>query len=67
VPNLYPALSPGDDGPGGDPLAAGRGEPDLFAARPALGAHEVIVNAPDPVHSLAELEKGVRAARTVGR
>ena len=35
VPNLYPALSPGDGGPGDDPLAAGRGEPDLFASRPA--------------------------------
>jgi UDPglucose--hexose-1-phosphate uridylyltransferase len=55
VPNLYPALSPGDADPGDDPLAGGRGEPDLFASRPALGAHEVIVNAPDPVHSLAEL------------
>jgi UDPglucose--hexose-1-phosphate uridylyltransferase len=55
VPNLYPALSPGDGEPGADPLAGGRGEPNLFAARPAVGAHEVIVNAPDPVHSLAEL------------
>jgi UDPglucose--hexose-1-phosphate uridylyltransferase len=55
VPNLYPALGPGAGEPGGDPLAGGRGEPDLFASRPALGAHEVIVNAPDPVHSLAEL------------
>jgi UDPglucose--hexose-1-phosphate uridylyltransferase len=58
VPNLYPALSPGAPEPGADPLAAGRGEPDLFASRPALGAHEVIVNAPDAVHSLAELEPG---------
>jgi UDPglucose--hexose-1-phosphate uridylyltransferase len=60
VPNLYPALSPpGADepaAPAGDPLASGRGEPDLFATRPASGAHEVIVNAPDPVTSLAELE-----------
>jgi UDPglucose--hexose-1-phosphate uridylyltransferase len=55
VPNLFPALAPGDPDAGTDPLAAGRGEPDLFASRPALGAHEVIVNAPDPVHSLAEL------------
>jgi UDPglucose--hexose-1-phosphate uridylyltransferase len=55
VPNLYPALSPGELANGEDPLAAGRGEPDLFATRPALGAHEVIVNAPDPVSSLAEL------------
>jgi len=55
VPNLYPALSPGQPEPADDPLAKGRGEPQLFASRPALGAHEVIVNAPDAVHSLAEL------------
>ncbi len=55
VPNLYPALSPGEPEAGEDPLMHGRGEPDLFSARPALGAHEVIVNAPDPVSSLAEL------------
>ena len=57
VPNLYPALR-GPDGQeaGEDPLAHGRGEPDLFAVRPAIGAHEVIVNAPIPVTSLRELE-----------
>ena len=58
VPNLYPALSDGDGGAGNatDPLASGRGEPDLFASRPATGAHEVVINAPDPVTSLAELQ-----------
>jgi UDPglucose--hexose-1-phosphate uridylyltransferase len=56
VPNLYPALEPGAEPPGEDPLAGGRGEPDLFASQPARGGHEVIVNAPNPVHSLAELE-----------
>jgi UDPglucose--hexose-1-phosphate uridylyltransferase len=56
VPNLYPALSEDGDGAGTDPLASGRGEPDLFASRPATGAHEVVINAPDPVSSLAELE-----------
>jgi UDPglucose--hexose-1-phosphate uridylyltransferase len=56
VPNLYPALSPdGAAEASGDPLAGGRGQPDLFASRPARGAHEVVVNAPDPVTSLAEL------------
>jgi UDPglucose--hexose-1-phosphate uridylyltransferase len=55
VPNLFPALSPGAAEPGLDPLASGRGEPDLFSSQPALGAHEVIVNAPDAVHSLAEV------------
>ena len=84
VPNLYPALAPGEP-PGGahggggraplagvaggqDPLATGRGEPSLFASRPALGAHEVIVNAPDPVYSLAELRsEQVETAMSVWR
>jgi UDPglucose--hexose-1-phosphate uridylyltransferase len=55
VPNLYPALGDGGSDEPSDPLASGRGEPDLFAVRPAVGAHEVIVNAPQPVSSLAEL------------
>ncbi len=49
VPNLYPALS--RDGAQPEPHA----QPDLFCARPAEGAHEVIVNAPEPVPSLADL------------
>jgi UDPglucose--hexose-1-phosphate uridylyltransferase len=49
VPNLYPALAPDALEP--DPDTA----PDLFAAHAADGAHEVIVNAPDPVVSLAQL------------
>jgi UDPglucose--hexose-1-phosphate uridylyltransferase len=56
VPNLYPALSeeaPADGAP--DPLGQGRGQPDLFAVSPAHGAHEVIVNAPEPVTSLRAL------------
>jgi UDPglucose--hexose-1-phosphate uridylyltransferase len=42
----------------GDPLAASRrvGEPNLFASRPATGAHEVIVHAPQHVTSLAALD-----------
>ncbi len=41
----------------GDPLLESRraGEPDLFALRPALGDHEVIVNAPEHVTAMAEL------------
>lgn len=46
----------GSTSPGTDPLAASHGEADLFAARPAIGAHEVIVNAPDAVPSLGLLE-----------
>jgi len=57
VPNLYPALGDGDDAPAPpDPLAEGRGQPDLFSARPAVGAHEVIVHTPEPLGSLAELD-----------
>ena len=55
VPNLFPALVPAPDEGGEDPLASGRGEPDLFAKRPAAGAHEVIVNAPESVWSLSEV------------
>lgn len=63
VPNAFPALGDedgeGDEGGGAtavvDPLGGGRGQPELFAARPAIGAHEVIVNSPDPVSSLLDL------------
>ncbi len=42
--------------------------PDLFTARPATGAHEVIVNAPQSVYSLAELDvEQVAAAVEVWR
>jgi UDPglucose--hexose-1-phosphate uridylyltransferase len=69
VPNMYPALSEDGAGDAGsDPLAGGRGEPDLFASRPARGAHEVVVNAPDPVSSLAELApEQVETAMSVWR
>jgi UDPglucose--hexose-1-phosphate uridylyltransferase len=68
VPNLYPALSPDGAGVGDDPLAGGRGEPDLFASHRAVGDHEVIVNAPDAVHSLAEVApEQVEAAMSVWR
>ena len=49
VPNLYPAV-----GTEAADLPA-EAQPDLFAAQPATGAHEVIVNAPDPVCSMADL------------
>ena len=77
VPNLYPALSDGGEQAGGamhgeagafassgDPLLASRrsGEPDLFASRPANGAHEVIVNGPDHVTEMSELDEEQFAA-----
>ncbi|HEY2719688.1 MAG TPA: DUF4921 family protein [Solirubrobacteraceae bacterium] len=67
VPNLYPALSPpGEDEPEGATGATGSGAEvregargaalaELFTSLPATGAHEVIVNGPQPVLSLAEL------------
>ena len=60
VPNLYPALGPAEadgEAPPSDPLATGRGEPAMFAGRPATGAHEVIVNSPRAVSSLGHLER----------
>jgi UDPglucose--hexose-1-phosphate uridylyltransferase len=54
IPNLYPALVAAE-GDVADPLTSGRGEPDLFVSRPASGAHEVIVSAPESVPSLHDL------------
>jgi UDPglucose--hexose-1-phosphate uridylyltransferase len=62
VPNLYPALDPESAEPA--PFA----NPDLFHAVPARGAHEVVINAPQPVHSLADLDPDqVSAALDVWR
>jgi UDPglucose--hexose-1-phosphate uridylyltransferase len=65
VPNLYPALAPatepqpaaGETGAPATPRAPVevRGQPNLFVSMPASGAHEVIVNGPQSVLSLAEL------------
>jgi UDPglucose--hexose-1-phosphate uridylyltransferase len=79
VPNLYPALGPGDPeagdsraadaAAGDDPMRSGRGMPDLFVSRAAAGAHEVIINSPKPVSALVdlapeELETAMDAWRT---
>ena len=56
VPNLYPALALADQPsrfPGPGPGA--NASRDLFLSTPATGAHEVIVNSPKPVISLAQL------------
>jgi UDPglucose--hexose-1-phosphate uridylyltransferase len=62
VPNLYPALTPADGrqpaatrAAADEPMAQGRGQPELFASLPATGAHEVIINGPQSVLSLAQL------------
>jgi UDPglucose--hexose-1-phosphate uridylyltransferase len=49
VPNLYPALDP----EALDPPREAR--VDLFSAQAANGAHEVIVNTPEPLGSIGEL------------
>jgi UDPglucose--hexose-1-phosphate uridylyltransferase len=62
VPNKYPALDPESAAPA--PFA----KRDLFTATPARGRHEVVVNAPDPVPSLALLDvEQVKAAAEVWR
>jgi UDPglucose--hexose-1-phosphate uridylyltransferase len=59
VPNLYPALgemtSLQEADAVDDPMRSGRGMPELFTSRPAVGGHEVIVNSPKPVTTLADL------------
>jgi UDPglucose--hexose-1-phosphate uridylyltransferase len=55
VPNLYPALGPGEPDAIDDPMGSGRGMPELFTKRPAVGAHEVIINSPKPVSALIDL------------
>lgn len=49
IPNLYPALSPDS------PQPAAQARPELFHALAATGAHEVIINGPQSVMSLAAL------------
>jgi UDPglucose--hexose-1-phosphate uridylyltransferase len=57
VPNLYPALAAeGEPGAAADPMLSGRGMPELFVSRPAVGGHEVIINSPREVSALVDLE-----------
>jgi UDPglucose--hexose-1-phosphate uridylyltransferase len=66
VPNLYPALDPAGSGPPATEAEEGGRLPELFTTLPATGAHEVIVNGPQPVLSLAELpvEQVIAAVET---
>jgi UDPglucose--hexose-1-phosphate uridylyltransferase len=62
VSNLFPALGPrGEADPrphaGSERGGTGRGAAELFCSLPATGAHEVIVNGPEPVLSLSELPR----------
>jgi UDPglucose--hexose-1-phosphate uridylyltransferase len=54
VPNLYPALAPREQAEH-EQVSEQPDESELFASRPASGAHEVIINGPQPVLSLADL------------
>jgi UDPglucose--hexose-1-phosphate uridylyltransferase len=62
VRNLYPALTPVGDSVEMNSPPSSSSDPDLFTSLPATGAHEVIVNAPEPVLSLAELPASQVAA-----
>jgi UDPglucose--hexose-1-phosphate uridylyltransferase len=55
VGNLYPALGPAGEIDEEPAVAPNSAQPDLFTSLPATGAHEVIVNGPQPVVSLADL------------
>jgi UDPglucose--hexose-1-phosphate uridylyltransferase len=69
VPNLYPALTPAGESAEAPSTAPERERwPDLFTPLAASGAHEVIVNGPQSVLSLAELPvEQVQAAVEVWR
>jgi UDPglucose--hexose-1-phosphate uridylyltransferase len=55
VQNLYPALGVTGEVSEGGAVPPNSAQPDLFTSLPATGAHEVIVNGPQPVPSLADL------------
>jgi UDPglucose--hexose-1-phosphate uridylyltransferase len=65
IPNLYPALTAAHATPGEEEPERGA-RPELFSALPATGSHEVIVNGPQSVLSLAELpvEQVIAAVET---
>jgi UDPglucose--hexose-1-phosphate uridylyltransferase len=58
TPGGSPESEAGAFSSSGDPLLTSRrsGEPDLFSARPATGAHEVLINSPRHVTAMAELD-----------
>jgi UDPglucose--hexose-1-phosphate uridylyltransferase len=62
VRNLFPALTPVGDTVDGNPAPTRSPEPELFTSLLATGEHEVIINAPQPVLSLAELPASQVAA-----
>ncbi len=60
VPNKFPALSQqfaAQDARFDDPMGLQRGMPQLLTGGPADGVHELAINSPRPVRSLAELSE----------
>jgi UDPglucose--hexose-1-phosphate uridylyltransferase len=56
VPNKYPLLTPVEEAEEpSDPLADGRGDPELFSSATAGGVHEVIVHSPEHLSSIGAL------------
>ena len=55
VPNKYPLLTPDSEAEPPDPLAEGRGDPQLFSSAPATGVHEVIAHTPEHLSSMSDL------------
>jgi UDPglucose--hexose-1-phosphate uridylyltransferase len=55
VPNKYPLLASDGEMEPPDPLAEGRGDPQLFSSAPATGVHEVIVHTPEHLSSMSDL------------
>ena len=68
MPNLYPALSPATARRTATRSRPAAASPTCSPAGPATGAHEVVINAPDSVSSLGELEaEQVETAMSVWR
>jgi UDPglucose--hexose-1-phosphate uridylyltransferase len=68
VPNLYPALTPTDEDDHKESGIQRDARSELFTSLPASGSHEVIINGPQSVLSLAELPpEQVAAAMDVWR
>jgi UDPglucose--hexose-1-phosphate uridylyltransferase len=67
VPNKFPLLQEKQPSAAGaaegsagleepkDPLASGRGDPDLLSSAPATGVHEVIAHTPEHLSSMSDL------------
>ena len=55
VPNKFPLLTRDGAAEPVDPLAEGRGDPELLSSSPATGVHEVIAHTPEHLSSMSDL------------